>query len=183
MKKTVLEYTTNTYQEDIPKQFLQEAKIRLNSFFSEQECVQKKGIQFIFKYAFYSVENPRKVTKQHLIKEYARLPLEKRSVQPEQIPDMKQYNDIILYGDNNSPETQKLLAEYLQQHDSLKVLLSFFDKKNDSTYKDEQTIAYAGIILLQKKENTTSIRFHKRHDKRYPFFQFARGEPYRFQMY
>ena len=74
MKKTVLEYTTNTYQEDIPKQFLQEAKIRLNSFFSEQECVQKKGIQFIFKYAFYSVENPRKVTKQHLIKEYARLP-------------------------------------------------------------------------------------------------------------
>ena len=100
MKKTVLEYTTNTYQEDIPKQFLQEAKIRLNSFFSEQECVQKKGIQFIFKYAFYSVENPRKVTKQHLIKEYARLPLEKRSVQPEQIPDMKQYNDIILYGDN-----------------------------------------------------------------------------------
>lgn len=95
MKKTVLEYTTNTYQEDIPKQFLQEAKIRLNSFFSEQECVQKKGIQFIFKYAFYSVENPRKVTKQHLIKEYARLPLEKRSVQPEQIPDMKQYNDIM----------------------------------------------------------------------------------------
>lgn len=42
-EKTVLEYTTNTYQEDIPKQFLQEAKIRLNSFFSEQECVQKKG--------------------------------------------------------------------------------------------------------------------------------------------
>lgn len=145
MKKTVLEYTTNTYQEDIPKQFLQEAKIRLNSFFSEQECVQKKGIQFIFKYAFYSVENPRKVTKQHLIKEYARLPLEKRSVQPEQIPDMKQYNDIILYGDNNSPETQKLLAEYLQRHDSLKVQLSFFDKKNDSTYKDEQTIAYAKL--------------------------------------
>ena len=31
-----------------------------------------------------------------------------RSVQPEQIPDMKQYNDIILYGDNNSPETQKV---------------------------------------------------------------------------
>lgn len=119
MKKTVLEYTTNTYQEDIPKQFLQEAKIRLNSFFSEQECVQKKGIQFIFKYAFYSVENPRKVTKQHLIKEY--------------------------YGDNNSPETQKLLAEYLQRHDSLKVQLSFFDKKNDSTYKDEQTIAYAEL--------------------------------------
>ncbi|MCS3065414.1 hypothetical protein NXX40_26075 (plasmid) [Parabacteroides distasonis] len=126
MKKTVLEYTTNTYQEDIPKQFLQEAKIRLNSFFSEQECVQKKGIQFIFKYAFYSVENPRKVTKQHLIKEYARLPLEKRSVQPEQIPDMKQYNDIILYGDNNSPETQKLLAEYLQRHDSLKVRAYLF---------------------------------------------------------
>ncbi|MCO7112858.1 hypothetical protein NIB75_11050 [Bacteroides uniformis] len=100
---------------------------------------------------------------------------------------MKQYNDIILYGDNNSPETQKLLAEYLQQHDSLKVLLSFFDKKNDSTYKDEQTIAYAelqkALFFCKRKKNTTSIRFHKRHDKRYPFFQFARGEPYRFQMY
>lgn len=33
MKKTVLEYTTDTYQEDIPKQLLQENMIRLNSFF------------------------------------------------------------------------------------------------------------------------------------------------------
>lgn len=95
-------------------------------------------------------------------------------MQPEQIPDMKQYNDIILYGDNNSPETQKLLAEYLQRHDSLKVQLSFFDKKNDSTYKDEQTIAYAelqkALFFCKRKKITTSIRFHKRHDKRYPFF-------------
>ena len=80
MKKTVLEYTTDTYQEDIPKHILQENKIRLNSFFLEQESVQKKGIQFIFRYAFYSVENPRKVTKRHLLKEYASLPLERRSV-------------------------------------------------------------------------------------------------------
>ena len=75
---------------------------------------------------------------------------------------MKQYNDIILYGDNNSPETQKQLAEYLQQHDSLKVQLSFFDKKNDSTYKDEQTIAYAE---LQK-----ALFFCKR--KKYHFYSF-----------
>ena len=59
MKKTVLEYTTDTYQEDIPKHILQENKIRLNSFFLEQESVQEKGIQFIFRYVFHSVENPR----------------------------------------------------------------------------------------------------------------------------
>ena len=46
--------------------------------------------------------------------------MEKRSVQPEQIPDMKQYSDIILYGDASSPEAQQQLAEYLQQHNSLK---------------------------------------------------------------
>ena len=97
MKKTILQYMTDIYQEDIPKHILQENKIRLNSFFLEQESVQKKGTQFIFRYAFYSVEKPRKITKQHLLKEYAGVPLEKRSVQPEQIPDMKQYSDIILY--------------------------------------------------------------------------------------
>lgn len=120
---------TDIYQEDIPKHILQENKIRLNSFFLEQESVQKKGTQFIFRYAFYSVEKPRKITKQHLLKEYAGVPLEKRSVQPEQIPDMKQYSDIILYGDASSPEAQQQLAEYLQQHNSLKVQLSFFDKR------------------------------------------------------
>lgn len=136
---------TDIYQEDIPKHILQENKIRLNSFFLEQESVQKKGTQFIFRYAFYSVEKPRKITKQHLLKEYAGVPLEKRSVQPEQIPDMKQYSDIILYGDASSPEAQQQLAEYLQQHNSLKVQLSFFDKRNDSTSKDEQAIAYAEL--------------------------------------
>ena len=108
MKKTILQYMTDIYQEDIPKHILQENKIRLNSFFLEQESVQKKGTQFIFRYAFYSVEKPRKITKQHLLKEYAGVPLEKRSVQPEQIPDMKQYSDIILYGDASSPEAQQI---------------------------------------------------------------------------
>lgn len=173
MKKTVLEYTTDIYQEDIPKHILQENKIRLNSFFLEQESVQKKGIQFIFRYAFYSVENPRKVTKRHLLKEYAGLPLERRSVQPEQIPDMKQYSDIILYGDETSPETQKLLAEYLQRYDSLKVQLSFFDQKNDSTDKEERAIVYAElqkalffckrkripILFVSIKEMINDIRF------------------------
>ena len=72
MKKTILQYMTDIYQEDIPKHILQENKIRLNSFFLEQESVQKKGTQFIFRYAFYSVEKPRKITKQHLLKEYCR---------------------------------------------------------------------------------------------------------------
>lgn len=156
MKKTILQYMTDIYQEDIPKHILQENKIRLNSFFLEQESVQKKGTQFIFRYAFYSVEKPRKITKQHLLKEYAGVPLEKRSVQPEQIPDMKQYSDIILYGDASSPEAQQQLAEYLQQHNSLKVQLSFFDKRNDSTSKDEQAIAYAelqkALFFCQRKK-------------------------------
>lgn len=130
---------TDIYQEDIPKHILQENKIRLNSFFLEQESVQKKGTQFIFRYAFYSVEKPRKITKQHLL-----------------IPDMKQYSDIILYGDASSPEAQQQLAEYLQQHNSLKVQLSFFDKRNDSTSKDEQAIAYAelqkALFFCQRKK-------------------------------
>lgn len=173
MKKTVLEYTTDTYQEDIPRHILQENRIRLNSFFLEQESVQKKGNQFIFRFAFYSVENPRKVTKQHLLKEYAGLPLERRSVQPEQMPDMRQYSDIILYGDETSSEARKLLAEYLQRHGSLKVRLSFFDQKNDSTDKDERAIVYAELqktlffckrkriplLFVSVKEMINDIRF------------------------
>ena len=173
MRKTVLEYTTDTYQEDIPRHILQENKIRLNSFFLEQESVQKKGTQFIFRFAFYSVENPRKVTKQHLLKEYAGLPLERRSVQPEQMPDMSQYSDIILYGDATSSEARKLLAEYLQRHGSLKVRLSFFDMKDDSTSKNERAIAYGELqkalffckrkriplLFVSVKEMINDIRF------------------------
>jgi len=173
MRKTVLEYTTDIYQEDIPKHILQENKIRLNSFFLEQESVQKKGTQFIFRFAFYSVENPRKVTKQYLLKEYAGLPLERRSVQPEQMPDMRQYSDIILYGDETSSEARKLLAEYLQRHGSLKVRLSFFEKKDDSTSKNERAIAYGELqkalffckrkriplLFVSVKEMINDIRF------------------------
>ena len=42
---------------------------------------------------------------------------------------MKQYSDIILYGDASSPEAQQQLAEYLQQHNSLKVQLSFLTRE------------------------------------------------------
>lgn len=92
----------------------------------------------------------------------------KRSVQPEQIPDMKQYSDIILYGDASSPEAQQQLAEYLQQHNSLKVQLSFFDKRNDSTSKDEQAIAYAELqkaLFFAKEKDTSPVRFLKRDDR------------------
>ena len=156
MKKTILQYMTDIYQEDIPKHILQENKIRLNSFFLEQESVQKKGSRLIFKYTFYSVENPRKATKQYLLKEYAKLPLAMKCIQPEQIPSMEQYKEIILYGDETSPKTQEKLTEYLQKHDSLKVQLSFFDKRNDSTSKDEQAIAYAelqkALFFCQRKK-------------------------------
>ena len=156
MKKTILQYMTDIYQEDIPKHILQENKIRLNSFFLEQESVQKKGTQFIFRYAFYSVEKPRKITKQHLLKEYAGVPLEKRSVQPEQIPDMKQYSDIILYGDASSPEAQQQLAEYLQQHNSLKVQLSFFELQKALFFCQRKKIP---LLFVSLKGMIDDIRF------------------------
>ena len=43
MKKTVVEYITNTL-EDIPKQSLQTNKRRLHAFFSEQETIEKRGM-------------------------------------------------------------------------------------------------------------------------------------------
>ena len=49
-KKTVIKYTANIYQED--SQTYPSRKQDLNSFFLEQESVQEKGTQFIFKYAF-----------------------------------------------------------------------------------------------------------------------------------
>lgn len=69
MKKTVVEYITNTL-EDIPKQSLQTNKRRLHAFFSEQETIEKRGTHFVFRYAFYSVEKLRRPTKQRLFKEY-----------------------------------------------------------------------------------------------------------------
>lgn len=112
MKKTVLEYTTGMCQTDIPRQVLLENKIRLNAFFVEQESVQKKGSRFVYRYAFYSVDNPPKMTKQSLTKEFGRLPSDMKSIQPEQMMDMT-YQDTILYGDDASPEGQERLAEYL----------------------------------------------------------------------
>lgn len=43
MKKTVLEYTTDIYQEDISKHILQENKIRLNSFSWNRNPCRRKG--------------------------------------------------------------------------------------------------------------------------------------------
>ena len=167
MKKTILQYMTDIYQEDIPKHILQENKIRLNSFFLEQESVQKKGTQFIFRYAFYSVEKPRKITKQHLLKEYAGVPLEKRSVQPEQIPDMKQYSDIILYGDASSPEAQQQLAEYGEgspadvekEREKLRRLAELIkfqlnpDKFPKVKFSDDVKVPVSTLQLLIKKIN------------------------------
>ena len=53
MKKTVVEYITNTL-EDIPKQSLQTNKRRLHAFFSEQETIEKRGAHFVFRYASVS---------------------------------------------------------------------------------------------------------------------------------
>lgn len=50
-KKTVIKYTANIYQED-SQTYPSRKQDRLNSFFLEQESVQEKGTQFIFKYAF-----------------------------------------------------------------------------------------------------------------------------------
>ena len=100
---------------------------------------------------------------------------------------MRQYSDIILYGDETSSEARKLLAEYLQRHGSLKVRLSFFDMKDDSTSKNERAIAYGELqkalffckrkriplLFVSVKEMINDIRF----------FQSAGGEPCRFQMY
>ena len=87
MKKTVVEYITNTL-EDIPKQSLQTNKRRLHAFFSEQETIEKRGTHFVFRYAFYSVEKLRRPTKQSLFKEYNMLCSDLKST-PLQSPNQK----------------------------------------------------------------------------------------------
>lgn len=44
MRKTVLEYTIDTYQEDIPKHILQENKIRLNFFSWNRNPCRREGL-------------------------------------------------------------------------------------------------------------------------------------------
>ncbi|KAA5262599.1 hypothetical protein [Bacteroides faecis] len=122
MKKTVVEYITNTL-EDIPKQSLQTNKRRLHAFFSEQETIEKRGTHFVFRYAFYSVEKLRRPTKQSLFKEY---------------------KDVVLYGNTSSPVVQGRLTEYLERNNSLKIQLSFCDEKN-SECKTGENIAYAEL--------------------------------------
>lgn len=135
----------------------------LSGFLNGVECISEYKLSPFLLYGFLFQEKRiqaylvfLKDMFGNIIYEYAGVPLEKRSVQPEQIPDMKQYSDIILYGDASSPEAQQQLAEYLQQHNSLKVQLSFFDKRNDSTSKDEQAIAYAelqkALFFCQRKK-------------------------------
>lgn len=140
MKKTVIEYVTGSFDEDIPRHILQENKIRLNAFFLEQETIQKKEMQLVLKYALYSVESPRKATRQGLLKEYEALPPDLRSIPVEQIQAMA-YKDIVLYGDETSPEAQEQLSEYLKRNNRLKVQLSFFDGTSDH----KPDIAYAEL--------------------------------------
>lgn len=141
MKKTVIKYIAGSFDKDIPRHILQENKIRLNAFFYEQETIQKKGIQLVLKYAFYSVETPRKVTRKGLRNEYESLPHDLKSVPVEQIQDME-YKDIVLYGDEASPEAQERLSEYLERNNCLKVQLTFYDKGSDCKSQD---VAYAEL--------------------------------------
>lgn len=131
MKKTVVEYITDTL-EDIPKQSLQENRIRLNAFFSEQETIEKRDGRYIFRYAFYSVENPRRYTRQSLFRAYDRLPSELKSIHPGRISDME-YKDVVLYGEDSTPVAQKRLAEYLKENNGLKIQLSFNDNDVEGT--------------------------------------------------
>ena len=131
MKKTVVEYITNTL-EDIPKQSLQTNKRRLHAFFSEQETIEKRGTHFVFRYAFYSVEKLRRPTKQSLFKEYNML-----------CSDME-YKDVVLYGNTSSPVVQERLTEYLERNNSLKIQLSFCDEET-SECKTGENIAYAEL--------------------------------------
>ena len=105
MKKTVVEYITNTL-EDIPKQSLQTNKRRLHAFFSEQETIEKRGTHFVFRYAFYSVEKLRRPTKQSLFKEYNMLCSDLKSTPSGEISDME-YKDVVLYGNTCDEETSE----------------------------------------------------------------------------
>ena len=127
MKKTVVEYITNTL-EDIPKQSLQTNKRRLHAFFSEQETIEKRGTHFVFRYAFYSVEKLRRPTKQNLFKEYNMLCSDLKSTPSGEISDME-YKDVVLYGNTSSPVVQERLTEYLERNNSLKIQLSFCDEE------------------------------------------------------
>lgn len=139
MKKTVVEYVTNRLEE-IPMQSLQTNKIRLHAFFSEQETIEKRGTHFVFKYAFYSVEKPRRHTKQSLLKEYDKLCAELNNHQARNLSNMEN-KEVVLYGDAFSSVAQEQLKDYLQQHNELKVQLTFCDKET-STGKAGEKIAY-----------------------------------------
>jgi len=121
MKKTVVEYITNTL-EDIPKQSLQTNKRRLHAFFSEQETIEKRGTHFVFRYAFYS---------------------DLKSTPSGEISDME-YKDVVLYGNTSSPVVQERLTEYLERNNSLKIQLSFCDKEAPKC-KTGENIAYAEL--------------------------------------
>ena len=142
MKKTVVEYITNTL-EDIPKQSLQTNKRRLHAFFSEQETIEKRGTHFVFRYAFYSDEKLRRPTKQSLFKEYNMLCSDLKSTPSGEISDME-YKDVVLYGNTSSPVVQERLTEYLERNNSLKIQLSFCDEET-SECKTGENIAYAEL--------------------------------------
>jgi len=142
MKKTVIEYITNTL-EDIPKQSLLANKIRLHAFFSEQETIEKRGTHFVFRYAFYSVEKLRKPTKRNLFEEYNMLCSSLKSISSREISAME-YKDVVLYGDAFSPVVQEQLTEYLERNNLLKVQLSFCDKEAPKC-KTGENIAYAEL--------------------------------------
>lgn len=131
MKKTVIEYISDTL-EDISGESLLANRVRLNSFFSEQESVDKRGGRFVFRYAFYSVEKLRRYTGQSLLKEYNMIRSDLKSIPPVDIPAMD-CRDVVLYGDTSSPTTHERLAEYLKRNNSPEICLSFCDKDSSGS--------------------------------------------------
>lgn len=60
MKKTILQYMTDIYQEDIPKHILQENKIRLNSFSWNRNPYRRKGLSLYSDMHSTPLRNPER---------------------------------------------------------------------------------------------------------------------------
>lgn len=119
MKKTVVEYITDTL-EDIPKQSLQENRIRLNAFFSEQETIEKRDGRYIFRYAFILLKIPE-IYPTKFVQGIRPFTFKNwKSIHPGRISDME-YKDVVLYGEDSTPVAQKRLAEYLKENNGLKI--------------------------------------------------------------
>lgn len=152
------------YDNGSPNQrMLRHHKARLNAFYYEIGSLGKQGNKLVTRYRFYSVEEPKRLTRKNLAEIYHRIPVKQDYLTADRAPRLEN-GQVLVYG-AESPETAIKTETYLKEHGLEMPLPPFQEKQKDSSYPELQKALFFAermkcpILFVSIHEEIKDVRF------------------------